>query len=294
MKRTFLQADFLLLITAAIWGFAFVAQRAGMEHVGPFLFNGLRFTLGALVLLPLILWRRQADKREPGASASLFRDGALAGIVLFAGASLQQWGIVTTSAGKAGFITGLYVILVPLIGLSLGQSSRRNTWLGAILAVAGLYLLSVRDGFHISGGDLLVLAGAFFWALHVQLIGRFVSRQDALSLAATQFAAVAILSLTAAILFEEINPPSIAQATWPILYGGLASTGIAYTLQVVAQRRAHPSHAAILLSLEAVFAVIGGWLLLGESLGPRELTGCAIMLAGMLMSQLGGRKQRGN
>jgi len=288
MKRSTLQADLLLLVTAAIWGFAFVAQRAGMEDVGPFLFNGIRFALGALALLPLMLWRRRAASDSRRETASLLRDGILAGLVLFAGASLQQWGIVTTSAGKAGFITGLYVILVPVIGLGMGQSSRRGTWLGAMLAVAGLYLLSVRGGFRIAGGDLLVLAGAFFWALHVQLIGRFVPRRDALALAASQFATVSVLSLAAAVLFEHASAQAVAHAAWPILYAGLASTGLAYTLQVVAQRRAHPSHAAILLGLEAVFAVIGGWLLLGESLGPRELSGAALMLSGMLVSQLSG------
>ncbi len=296
MKRETLNADILLLLSAAIWGFAFVAQRAGMEHLGPFYFNGVRFALGGTVLLPFIFWRRRSaasGKRQVirGEHSSLLRDGIIAGAVLFGGASLQQWGIVSTSAGKAGFITGLYVILVPILGLFIGQRTSRNTWLGALMALVGLYLLSVRGGFRMSMGDLLVLGGAVFWAFHVQIIGRFVLRQDPLALASTQFFTVSALSLIAALFLEDWNTQALLSATGPILYAGLASTGIAYTLQVVAQRRAHPSHAAILLSLEAVFAVLGGWLLLSESLGPRELTGCVIMLAGMLFSQLGGQRR---
>lgn len=292
MKRETLNADILLLLSAAIWGFAFVAQRAGMEHLGPFIFNGVRFALGGAVLVPLIIWRRRrsADRRMRPA-APLLRDGIIAGTVLFGGASLQQWGIVSTSAGKAGFITGLYVILVPILGLTIGQRTGRNTWLGALMAVAGLYLLSVRGGFRMASGDLMVLGGAVFWAFHVQIIGRFVLRQDPLALASTQFFTVSAFSLITASFLEDWNTQALLSATGPILYAGLASTGIAYTLQVVAQRRAHPSHAAILLSLEAVFAVLGGWLLLSENLGPRELTGCVIMLAGMLFSQLGGRRR---
>jgi drug/metabolite transporter (DMT)-like permease len=294
MKRESLNADILLLLSAAIWGFAFVAQRAGMEHLGPFIFNGVRFALGGAVLLPFIFWRSAVSGQRPAVSGertSLLRDGIIAGAVLFGGATLQQWGIVSTSAGKAGFITGLYVILVPILGLFIGQRTGRNTWLGALMAMVGLYLLSVRGGFRMSMGDLLVLGGAVFWAFHVQIIGRFVLRQDPLALASTQFFTVSALSMIGALFFEDWNTQALLSATGPILYAGLASTGIAYTLQVVAQRRAHPSHAAILLSLEAVFAVLGGWLLLSESLGPRELTGCVIMLAGMLFSQLGGRRR---
>jgi len=290
MKRETLNADILLMLSAAIWGFAFVAQRAGMEHLGPFIFNGVRFALGGAVLLPFIAWRRRRSA-VGGQRIALLRDGIIAGAILFGGASLQQWGIVSTSAGKAGFITGLYVILVPILGLFIGQRTGRNTWLGALLAVVGLYLLSVRGGFRMSMGDLMVLGGAVFWAFHVQVIGRFVLRQDPLALASTQFFTVSALSLFAAAFLEDWNMQAMLKATGPILYAGLASTGIAYTLQVVAQRRAHPSHAAILLSLEAVFAVLGGWLLLSESLGVRELTGCVIMLAGMLLSQLGVRRR---
>jgi drug/metabolite transporter (DMT)-like permease len=285
-----LRADVLLLVAAAIWGFAFVAQRAGMDHVGPFTFNGARFLLGALALLPFI---GTAARAQLG-SAPAWRGGILAGTVLFLGASLQQWGIVSTTAGKAGFITGLYVIVVPLIGLLLpgrGQTGP-GTWLGAALAVAGLYLLSVKQGFSIGRGDLLVLGGAVIWAAHVIVIGVLTRRFEPRLIAFQQFLVCGLLSAALALASEPGQWVGLPAATLPVLYAGLFSTAVAFTLQVVAQRDAHPSHAAVLLSLEAVFAVIGGWLLLGEMLSTRGLIGCALMLTGMLASQLwrtGGR-----
>jgi drug/metabolite transporter (DMT)-like permease len=282
---TRLRADLLLLLAAAIWGFAFVAQRLGMQAVGPLTFNAARFALGALVLVPLA--------RARGASAASWRDdlprGLTLGVVLFGGATLQQWGIITTDAGKAGFITGLYVILVPLIGLLAGQRTARNTWLGAVLAVGGLFLLTVREGSAMARGDLLVLAGAAFWAVHVLLIGRFSPRTEPVRLAALQFAVCAALSLVGALWLEAPTAAAVRSAAGPILYAGLLSTGVAYTLQVVAQQKAPPAHAAIILSLEAVFALAGGVVVLGESLGGRELAGCATMFTGMIVSQVGRR-----
>lgn len=286
---TRLRADLLLLLAAAIWGFAFVAQRVGMDFVGPLTFNGVRFALGALVLVPFA--------RARAASAAPWRDdlprGLVLGVVLWGGATLQQWGMVTTTAGKAGFITGLYVILVPLLGLLARQHTARNTWLGAVLAVGGLFLLTVNEGAPIARGDVLVLCGALFWAVHVLLIGRYSPRTEPVRLAALQFGVCAVLSLAGGLMLEQPTVASVRAATWPILYAGLLSTGVAYTLQVVAQQKAPPAHAAIILSLEAVFALLGGLLLLGESLGARELAGCAIMFAGMIVSQVGGRDDRG-
>lgn len=291
MNDRTLKSDLLLLLTAAIWGFAFVAQRVGMEHVGPFTFNGIRFALGSLSLVPLLFWRLNG-KPSPLPSAEGFgpalRGGCIAGLFLFTGASLQQVGLVYTTAGNAGFITGLYVVIVPLIGLLFRQRSTAGAWLGAGLAAVGLYFLSVTDQFTIAWGDFLELLGAFFWAGHVLVIGHFSPRVSAIRLAITQFAICSILSLSTASVVETIRLSNILQAAVPILYGGLASVGIAYTLQVVAQKNAHPAHAAILLSLEAVFAAIGGWLMLGEILSARGLFGCALMLAGMLLSQLWG------
>jgi drug/metabolite transporter (DMT)-like permease len=195
---------------------------------------------------------------------------------------------VYTTAGKAGFITGLYVVLVPMLGVCLGQKTDTGTWLGAILAAAGLYLLSITEALTLDPGDLLVLLGAFFWAGHVLIIGWVSPRLDPIKLAYIQFAVCSILSLCTAALFEGISLAGIIEAAVPIFYGGALSVGVAYTLQVVGQRHAHPAHAAILLSLEAVFAAFGGWILLDEILTLRGLLGCMLMLTGMLTSQLWG------
>ncbi|PKN08802.1 MAG: EamA family transporter [Deltaproteobacteria bacterium HGW-Deltaproteobacteria-8] len=297
MQARLFKADALLMLTALIWGAAFVAQRLGMEHVGPFTFNGVRFALGALALQPLI-WRMQRTRANEGrssdlhqglASTRLIRYGLLAGCVLFAGAALQQVGIVYTTAGKAGFITGLYVVMVPLFGLFLRQRAGAGTWIGAIAAAVGLYLLSVNEDFSIAYGDVLELIGAVFWAGHVLLIGRLspgMDATDAVKLASAQFAVCSLLSLGVAVVMEPIALAGISAAAVPILYGGLMSVGVAYTLQVVAQRDANPAHAAIILSLEAVFAAVAGYFVLGEVLAVRALIGCGLMLGGMLLSQL--------
>ena len=297
MKGVTVKSDALLLTTAVIWGFAFVAQRVGMDYVGPFTFNGIRFAIGSLSLLPLLVISREQPAAThkilppPGLKIILFGGTAL-GLALFSGASLQQIGLVYTTAGKAGFITGLYVIIVPLLGLFWRQQPKIGTWIGAILAAIGLYFLSVTEEFTIEPGDLLVLIGAFFWAAHVLIIGWLSPRINPIKLAFSQYVACSILSLITASLIEDITLPSIIQAAIPILYGGLLSVGIAYTLQVIAQRDAHPAHAAILLSLEAVFAAVGGWLVLGEIISARGLFGCGLMLAGMLLSQLWGLMDR--
>ncbi len=287
MKQGTLKADILLLLTAAIWGFAFVAQRVGMDYVGPFTFNAARFALGSLSLIPLILLLGDSASPPPGVERkSVLKGGLLAGTALFAGASLQQAGMVTTTAGNAGFITGLYVVIVPLLGLFWRQRPLIGTWLGAILAVIGLYFLCVTDNFTIAFGDLLVLAGAFFWAGHVLLIGWLAPRTDMFKLAATQFAVCALFSLLVALSIETISFAGLLGAGIPLLYGGLCSVGIAYTLQVIAQREAHPAHSAIIMSLEGLFAAIGGWLLLGEELSVRGLLGCVLILGGMLLSEM--------
>lgn len=284
--------DSLLLLTAAIWGLAFVAQRAGMENVGPFTYNALRFALGALSLVPIILIRGVPAAPPPPAGGARARAwgavsaGLLAGAVLFFGASFQQSGIVSTTAGKAGFITGLYVVLVPLAGLLWGQRAGISAWVGALLCVAGLFLLSVTDTLTIERGDLLVLISAFLWAAHVQVVGWLSPRVDPFRLSCVQFIVCSLLCAGGALIFERASLDGIRAAAWPILYGGGMSAGIAFTLQVVAQRRAPPAHAAILLSLESVFAVLGGAVVLGERLSARGVSGCAIMFMGMIVSQV--------
>ncbi len=293
MTYATLKSDTLLMLTATIWGFAFVAQRVGMDFVGPFTFNGVRFALGSLSLLPLLFFsRRQRSKIDsilphPSTKQVLW-GGCLAGIALYLGASLQQVGIVYTTAGKAGFITGLYVVIVPILGLLWRQRPGTGTWVGAFLAVVGLYLLSVTETLVIAYGDSLVLVGAFFWAGHVLLLGWLSPKVNPLMLAFLQFAVCSLLSLVTALFTEIITLQAIRQAALPIFYGGVFSVGIAYTLQVVAQRKARPAHAAIILSLESAFAALGGWLILGEVLSLRGLMGCLLMLAGMLFSQLWG------
>ncbi len=286
MRNNVYRADMLLLLTAAIWGSAFVAQRVGMDHVGPLTFNGIRFALGAMVLLPVIKWRNGRTVRDENSFATLLQGGLIAGTALFAGATLQQVGLVHTTAGKAGFITGLYVIITPVFGLFLGMRSTIGGWIGAALALVGLYLLSVTESFALAPGDLWVLIGAFFWALHVLILSRFSPKVDTIKLACAQFSVCAVLSLFGAAAFEIVTMDGLQGAAIPILYGGILSVGTAYTLQVVAQKDAPAVHAAIILSLEAVFSALFGWLILGEILGFRGMAGCGLMLSGMLVAQL--------
>lgn len=295
MRAPVLRSDGLLLVTATIWGFAFVAQRAGMEHIGPFAFNAVRFALGSLFLIPFFAAaerRRAGGAGRPVSGRNLgLLGGGLAGVILFMGASLQQAGIVFTTAGKAGFITGIYVILVPILGLFLKHRTGRGTWVGAILALVGLYLLSMTGRLTLARGDLLVLCGAFFWAAHVLIIASLIPRMASATLAFIQYAVCAGLSLGAALLLEATTIEGLLGAAVPLLYSGLLSVGVAYTFQVMAQRHAPPAHAALILSLETVFAAVGGGLFLGERLPPRGLAGCGLILMGILLSELRRRGQ---
>ncbi len=286
------QANMLLLLAAAIWGFAFVAQRLGMAHVGPFTFNAVRFGLGALSLIPLIHLTRA--RREHNASiVQLLVGGLLLGVALFAAASAQQIGMVTTTAGKAGFITGLYVVLVPVLALAWGERATWLTWVGALFAVVGLYFLSVTEQLTLTTGDAWVLLSALLWAVQIQLVAYFTRSIDALPLAAAQFAICSVLSWIATLLTAEpVTMVGLQGALLPILYGGLMSVGIAFTLQVVSQRHAKPTPAAIIMSLEAAFAALGGWLLLDERLGPRGALGAALMMIGMVLAQIKLRRTR--
>ena len=295
MKTSTLKPDALLLVTAAIWGFAFVAQRVGMNYVGPFTYNGVRFALGCLSLVPLLPGSRHAALGAvlPPAGRRLFWVGGGAlGFVVFIAASLQQVALLYTTAGKAGFITGLYVVIVPLCGLFWGRRPGGGTVIGALLAAGGLYFLSVTESVEIEFGDGLVLVSAFFWAAQVLLVAWLSPRVNSVRLAFYQFAVCSLLSLAAAFCFETVSWNGIRAAAGPILYGGILSVGVAYTLQVVAQRDAHPAHASILMSLEAVFAVLGGWLLLDESMNLRGILGCGLMLTGMVVSQVWGLRFR--
>jgi drug/metabolite transporter (DMT)-like permease len=289
MKSQAIRADLLMLLAAAIWGFAFVAQREGMETMGPFLFNTARFFIGAVFLLPIVWYLSKKKKFSTGKETStkkLWIAGTVAGLFLFTASSFQQVGIQYTTAGKAGFITGLYIFFVPLIGIFLGQKTGSGTWLGAFIAVIGLYLLSINEDFSIARGDMLQLICAVFFAAHVLVIGYVAKRMNPLKLSLIQYLVSGVLSFFIAIANEVITWQMIVDTAIPLLYAGIMSIGVGYTLQVVAQQHAKSSHAAIILGLEGAFAVLGGWLILDENLSTRGLIGCGLMLSGMFLSQL--------
>ena len=326
MNKKIFGADLLLLLTAAIWGFGFVAQRSGMQYVGPFTYNGIRFPLASLSLLPFIIYRSRAGGEKSAAEIAgqrnkLLLSSILAGSCLFIAVSFQQLGMMATTAGNGGFITGLYVIFTPIFGIFLGRRTGKATWFGAFFTLIGLYFISSAGPLEkINPGDILIAVGAVFWALHVLIIDRLVQKTDPLELSAGQFAVAGLYALAAAFIIEpylsrwlENQGPEflsigffawkslpaligglsdgtvplslVSDAMIPILYGGLASVGIGYTLQVVAQRDAPPAHATIILCLEGCFAVLGGVLLLNEPIGIRTVVGFSLMLTGMLISQ---------
>jgi drug/metabolite transporter (DMT)-like permease len=286
------QANLILLLTALIWGFGFVAQRMGMDHLGPYAFNVCRFLVGALSLLPLLFFLRKKGSGSTDFNPSFWKFSILAGFALFGGATLQQVGIQYTTVGKAGFITGLYVVIVPILGLSLRQKIGKWTIIGCMLAVLGLYFLSIKQDFSMGWGESLVLIGAFFWAVHVQVIGAANKRNlNPIKLAMVQYLVCAGLNLFLSLLFETFHLDQVILASGAILYAGIVSVGIAFTLQVIAQKRVDPSQAAIILNLEAVFAVLAGWLFFTEVLTTKEWFGCGLMFFGMILSQMKGQEQ---
>jgi drug/metabolite transporter (DMT)-like permease len=321
MNKRIFRADILLLLTAAVWGFGFVAQRSGMQYVGPFTYNGVRFILASLSLLPLIAWRTRKNNIPIKFDKSLLVSFLFVGTCLFIAVNIQQLGIIATTAGNAGFITGLYVVFTPILGIFLGRKTGKATWVGALLMLTGLYFLSTQGPLSgINPGDIIIVISAVFWAFHVLIIDRLVQKTDPLVLATGQFAVAGLFSLAAAFLIEpslsawlgttgrdflasglfywkslpalieglssgEVPASLIANAIVPILYGGLVSVSIGYTLQVVAQRDAPPAHATIILCLEGGFAALGGILILNEPVGSRIIIGFTMALAGMLASQ---------
>lgn len=292
-SQTRLRADLLLLSVAIIWGSAFVAQRMVAVSSSVLLFNGLRFLLAALLVLPLAWLDARRSRRSIVIDRGLLWGASLAGLLLLGGATLQQAGLRFTTAGNAGFITGLYVVIIPIIqAVFLRRSPRPVIWAAALLSAAGLFLLSTGGRFAIQLGDALELAGAFFWAGHVLWIGRMVQFTNALQLACGQYLVCGLASSAAGIIFEPALASGIAGAAWAILYTGVLSVGLGYTLQVAAQRVAPPADAAIILSMEAVFAALAGWLFLNESLTLEQLIGSLVMLAGMLLAQISSLRNR--
>ncbi len=275
----------ILLLASLLWGLAFVAQRQGMLFVGPFTFNGLRFALGALSLVPLLFFMKPVIRKSM-LDKRLLIGSIMAGIALFFAASFQQLGIIYTTAGNAGFITSLYIIFVPLFGFLRRQNSPGRVWMGALVALSGLYMLSVGDDFVMQTGDLLVFISAIFWAAHLVILSYLAAQHDFRLLAIFQYAFVAILSLGLAFALETPSLPDVKLAAIPILYAGIVSVGIGFTLQIIGQKHARADHAALILSLEAVFAALGGWLILNEITDWRGVIGCALMLLGVVLSQL--------
>lgn len=304
-----LRQSLLLFLTAVIWGVAFVAQSAGMEHLGPFTYNGARSILGGLVLLPCIalLGRLQGKHMPDGKEAAglqergeraagsdrrqLLTGGLCCGFILFAASNFQQFGIQYTTVGKAGFITAMYILIVPVLGLLLHKKVGLQVWIGVIFGVTGLYLLCMQDSMRLEKGDALVLVCAFIFSLHILVIDHFSQKVDGVKMSCIQFWVCGILSLLCSLLFESPDLNSIVISWLPICYGGIMSCGVAYTLQIIGQKGMNPTVASLILSLESVVSVIAGFLLLGQSMSRRELFGCLMMTMAILFAQLPDRKK---
>jgi drug/metabolite transporter (DMT)-like permease len=287
------KSNLMLVVTALIWGSAFVAQSVGMDYLGPFTFNSVRCFLGGLILLPVIklfdMQKKNDTKRKN--PRTLLVGGICCGTALAVASSLQQLGIVYTTAGKAGFITALYILIVPVMGLLLKKKVGKKTWIGVALAVIGMYFLCITDGFSISGGDFLVFLCAIIFAVHIMVIDHFSPRVDGVKMSCIQFFVCGILCAIPMLLFERPDPAQILAAWMPLCYAGFLSCGVAYTLQIVAQKNTNPTVASLLMSLESVFAVLTGWIILGERLTPREFAGCALMFAAIILAQLPEKKK---
>lgn len=294
-----LKNSLLLLLAAIIWGIAFVAQSVGMDYVGGFTFNAVRSLIGSAVLVPLILIleRKNSDNSAPAETNAntisnirkrkdLIIGGISCGICLCLASNFQQFGIKYTTVGKAGFITACYIVIVPIIGLFLGKKCSKFIWAAVAMALIGLYLLCITDGFSIGKGDLLVLVCAFLFSIHILVIDHFSPKADGVKLSCIQFLTCGILSGIPALLFEHPEFSAICRAWMPILYAGIMSCGVAYTLQIIGQKNMNPTVASLILSLESCISVLAGWVLLGQQLSAKEILGCVIMFAAIILAQL--------
>lgn len=284
-----MQGYLFLLLASFFWGTTFVAQMLGMDEIGPFAYGMGRYVIGFFVVL--LIWlalsgqRRKA--REKGAWQSGWKYGIGAGCIMFVGSAMQQVAMLYTTAGKTAFITCLYIIFVPLFARLIGKRIRPENWLGAAVAVAGLYCLSIKGDFDLNFGDILAFVGAFFWSFHILFIDRYASRADGVEISASQLGMCAILNTVACLLLETFTWQQLVGAAVPILYAAVLSSGVAFTLQIMGQKTAEPAPAAVIMSLESVFGALGGWLVLGETMNHEEILGCCLMLAGMLITQAG-------
>ena len=287
--------NLLLALTAFIWGSAFVAQSVGMDHVGPFTFNSIRSFMGGIVLLPVILiLRRQSGRTNKNEKNGLllWSGGICCGIALAAASSLQQIGLIYTSAGKAGFITAMYILIVPVMGIFIGKKAGMKTWIGVALAAAGMYFLCITDGFHIARGDFFVFLCAVIFSVHILLIDYFSPKTDGVALSCIQFFVCGILCAVPMLISERPKIAEIAGAWMPLAYAGVLSCGVGYTLQIVAQKNTDPTVASLILSLESVFSVLTGWVILGEKLSGRELFGCVLVFIAVILAQLPKKKRQ--
>ncbi len=287
-RKTTITATLLLFLTATIWGTAFVAQDVSTDYLGTFTFSGIRFFIGATVLLPFIIHGRKKRKVSAEENRRLIKGSIICGLALFAACNFQQHAMIGAGAGKAGFITSLYNIFTPLLMMALGRKVSKRIFLYAVLACVGMYILCMRGSFYLDRWDMYLIACAVMFALQVLAVDHFASGLDGLELSSAQFYIVALLSLPIAILTEEITFEALSDCLFPILYAGIFSCGIAYTLQVVAQKYVKPNIATLIMSLEAVVAAIAGWLILGDALSTREILGCAIVFASVVLAQLSG------
>ena len=297
MKKMTGKNTLMLFLTAFIWGTAFVAQSVGMDYIGPFTFTCVRSLIGGIFLIPCICfldkWRakndgaerqKKADRKEEKKNVIL--GGICCGLALCVASNLQQIGIQYTTVGKAGFITACYIVIVPIIGLFLGKKCSKFIWAAVVMALIGLYLLCITDGFSIGKGDLLVLVCAFLFSVHILVIDHFSPKVDGVKLSCLQFLTCGILSGIPALLFEHPSFSAICQAWMPILYAGIMSCGVAYTLQIIGQNNMNPTVASLILSLESCISVLAGWVLLGQQLSTKEILGCVIMFAAIILAQL--------
>ena len=295
-----MKSNVLLLLTAFIWGSAFVAQKSGMDYIEPFTYNGIRTFIGGLVLIPVIIFFAKKNNKQSGKNEKAFdfeRDkiavigGMFCGLALVVGSSVEQLCVSYTTAGKAGFITTLYVVFVPIISLVLRKRVRPIMWLCVVLGAVGLYLLCMTDAsFTLQFGDMLVLLCAIAFAVHIMVIDHFSPKADGVKISCVQFLFSGALGIICMFIFENPDLGNIIACWLPILYAGVLSCGVAYTLQVVAQADADPTAASLILCLESVFAVISGAILLHESMSPRELMGCAVIFVAVIISNLPEKK----
>ena len=289
MKKTNYKSLLLLLLAAIIWGIAFVAQTVGMDYVRPFTFNGVRCLLGAVVLLPVIYLfdkKKTVEEKEKEDKKALWIGGVLCGLCLCTASSLQQIGLQYTTAGKAGFLTALYIILVPIFGLFFKKKCSPFVIGSIVLATVGLYLLSIKEGFYIEKGDIYVMICAVIFSLHILTIDYFSPKCDGVKLSCVQFLVSGVIAMVVALVIERPEWSQIMAAWLPIAYAGILSCGVAYTLQIIGQKGMNPTVASLVLSLESVVSVLAGWLLLNQSLSARELVGCVIMFIAIILAQL--------